>query len=294
MLVTRVKCKNILAILIIINVLCTFYSKSEEYEKQNELLYIAIWTSKDYVPFKYWQMKQTSFHTMNCEFQNCYIVDDVNYFKDVTDYDAILFNSIDLKFYTELPMVRSDNQMYIFVSTESSTNYPTIEKFDWFFNYTFTYRIDSDIFYSYFIIRSKSGKVIAPKNNVTWIKVKNMKPTSDYVIERLSKKKIAAAWFVTNCHPTTRLNYLHSLRSGLQKYKHDVDVFGVCEANKHCARNVSDDCYALIESDYYFYLSFENSFTPDYVTEKLMNALDYYAVPVVMGGANYSKYVYIE
>ena len=39
---------------------------------------------------------------------------------------------------------------------------------------------------------------------------------------------------------------------------------------------------------FYFYLSFENSFCPDYVTEKLYRAFESGTVPVVFGGANYS------
>ena len=46
-----------------------------------------------------------------------------------------------------------------------------------------------------------------------------------------------------------------------------------------------------IAESYHFYLSFENSLCEDYVTEKLFRALDSDLVPVVMGGANYSKIV---
>lgn len=58
-----------------------------------------------------------------------------------------------------------------------------------------------------------------------------------------------------------------------------------------CGPRLSEHCYALIESDYYFYLAFENSFCEDYVTEKILTATQHYAVPVVYGGANYSRYV---
>lgn len=285
--------KYILKIFVVMNVLCTLNTRSKQSEKLDGLLYIALWTGTENVPFKNWQLEQKSFTTMDCEYQNCFIVDDIYFFKDVTKYDAILFNSIDLKFYTELPMVRAENQMYVFVSTESSTNYPTVEKFNSFFNYTWTYKIDSDIHYPYFITRNQRGEVIAPKGNVKWININDMQPLNDFIKEKLSKKKTAAAWFVTNCDLKTRFMYLRSLRENLKYYKHDVHVFGPCEANKYCVNNVSYDCLSVLESDYYFYLSFEDSFAKDYVTEKLINALDYYTVPVVMGGANYSKYVYI-
>ncbi len=42
--------------------------------------------------------------------------------------------------------------------------------------------------------------------------------------------------------------------------------------------------------EYKFYLSFENSVCEDYVTEKFWKVLDYSVIPVVLGGANYSKF----
>ena len=40
---------------------------------------------------------------------------------------------------------------------------------------------------------------------------------------------------------------------------------------------------------YWFYLAFENSNCPDYITEKLWRILDSNIVPVVMGGGNYTR-----
>jgi hypothetical protein len=46
----------------------------------------------------------------------------------------------------------------------------------------------------------------------------------------------------------------------------------------------------MLKRDYLFYLSFENSFCPDYVTEKLYTAFETGTIPVVFGGANYSLF----
>jgi alpha-1,3-fucosyltransferase len=43
--------------------------------------------------------------------------------------------------------------------------------------------------------------------------------------------------------------------------------------------------------NYKFYLSFENAMCEDYVTEKLWKVINHTVVPVVLGGANYSKIV---
>jgi alpha-1,3-fucosyltransferase len=46
----------------------------------------------------------------------------------------------------------------------------------------------------------------------------------------------------------------------------------------------------MLESKYKFYLSFENSFCDDYVTEKFFKVLNYDMIPIVLGGGNYSKF----
>jgi alpha-1,3-fucosyltransferase len=45
----------------------------------------------------------------------------------------------------------------------------------------------------------------------------------------------------------------------------------------------------MLESTYKFYLSFENTVCPDYVTEKLFKILAHDVVPVVYGGADYTQ-----
>lgn len=45
----------------------------------------------------------------------------------------------------------------------------------------------------------------------------------------------------------------------------------------------------MLETKYKFYLSFENSFCDDYVTEKFFKVLNYDMIPIVLGGGNYSK-----
>lgn len=261
-----------------------------DHEKIPGFIYILLWTPRDMIPFGAGAPRRKSFTRMNCQFQNCYITGDLGYFEDVTDYDVILFNSIDVKVGMDLPELRSDNQLYLFVSIESASYYEISGDFNWFFNYTWTYKLNSDITYPYFIARDKKrGKVVAPKTEVHWMNTTQMKPTSESVKNKLKTKKTAAAWFASNCVTNNkRLDFVRNLRDVLVNYGLDVDIYGAC-GHFYCPKDRKDDCYALLERDYYFYLAFENSISEDYVTEKLFTSLEHFAVPVVYGGANYTR-----
>ena len=69
-----------------------------------------------------------------------------------------------------------------------------------------------------------------------------------------------------------------------------VHVYGKCGSMK-CPRESPDareDCWSLLEKDYKFYLALENSICPDYVTEKMFEALKHDIVPIVLGGTDYT------
>ena len=57
-----------------------------------------------------------------------------------------------------------------------------------------------------------------------------------------------------------------------------------------CSKLRNDDCWASIDRDYKFYLSFENSVCADYATEKFFNvyAKTESVIPVALGGADYA------
>lgn len=87
-------------------------------------------------------------------------------------------------------------------------------------------------------------------------------------------------WFVGHCStPIRRERYVHKLSQYVP-----IDVYGNC--TKECPSNCDD----MLRSHYKFYLSFENSWCPDYVTEKFIRPFLYEAIPIFLGGADYSKY----
>lgn len=260
--------------------------------KKPGMIYILEWTTREKEPYRWMPLKRECFIRRKCRYQNCYLTDDLSYFDEVTDFDVILFNLVSLwpRKDMYLPEYRNDDQVYVFVSTESSANYPVGPDYNMFFNWTWTYKLNSDVPFVYIAVWNKKGEVIGPAKNITW--VKHMKPTSKYVKNKLRNKRKAAAWFVSNCEAINeRLKFVTQLRNELAPYGLKLDIFGRC-GNLQCPRGRMQDCYGLLETNYYFYIAFENSFSEDYITEKILTAAEHYTVPVLYGGANYSRYKY--
>ena len=46
----------------------------------------------------------------------------------------------------------------------------------------------------------------------------------------------------------------------------------------------------MLETNYRFYLSFENSLCKDYVTEKFFKPMKYDVIPIVFNGADFKSY----
>ena len=63
-----------------------------------------------------------------------------------------------------------------------------------------------------------------------------------------------------------------------------MDIYGDC-GNLTCVGTCIDDN----SLHYYFYLAFENSICPDYISEKFWRNINHPVIPVVMGGGNYSR-----
>lgn len=276
-------------IIVTMLVLSNIFHMNGNTVKNSGLIYILEWTPTNAEPFNFLEQGQKAFKIRKCAFQNCFITSNHTYFSNVTDFDAILFNAPHINEDLVLPNKRSQVQNYIMTAMEPASFNPLPEILDDFFNLTWTYKLESDVPFPYIIIKNQHDEVIGPKIDMHWIKVEDMNETSDYVKNKLQNKCIAAAWIASHCGSIIRLDFAHDLQKALAKYGHRLDIYGQC-GDYHCPTGERmDECFARIETDYYFYLAFENSFGEDYVSEKLLHALEHYAVPVVLGGANYSR-----
>lgn len=261
-------------------------------EKMDEVIYILMWQPVEVkpMPFQVMQLGRAAFIIRNCTSLNCYVTDDRSFFSDILEFDVILFNILFIKNKMDIPHIRSENQKYVLAAYEPSGLIQIPAKFNKFFNLTWTYKLDSDVVFPYIVIKNERNERIGPKLDMHWMDIKEMNETSEYVKNKLHKKRIAAAWFATNCHaPNARLTVVRNLQKELANYGQRVDVYGECGDGVLYCPFQSEECDALIESTYYFYLAFENSFCEDYVSEKILTALEHYAVPIVFGGANYTR-----
>lgn len=105
------------------------------------------------------------------------------------------------------------------------------------------------------------------------------------------EKTRLVAWASSHCSSPAflREQYVEQLQLYIP-----VDIFGKCNPSGPPCPRGSQQCDALL-SMYKFYLAFENGFCEDYITEKYWEqALEHDLVPVVMGGADYSKLVIPE
>ena len=165
-----------------------------------------------------------------------------------------------------IPPRRLPKQKYVFFSQESEVHEnpkPII------YNLTMTYRLDSDIPTPYGAFKKR-------------IKPRQYAFQKDFNFARGKAKKVA--WVVSNCKTQSeREKYVNELKRHI-----DVDIYGKC-GTLPC---VSQNCFAMINHTYKFYLAFENSICDDYITEKLYRTMGMGGIiPVVLGGANYSQLV---
>lgn len=248
--------------------------------------YILIWTMFNDTENKIGE-GQKPFIDRDCRYVNCYLTTKKDFLNnDVTNFNAIVFDINKIKMWKKMffPKLRSYEQKYIFYSDVSSDDVPICNiNMDNYFNWTWTYKINSDIVSPFIEVKDLKGNVVAPRPVVNWNS--NMTVLDEDEIKHLKQKKKAMAWVVTKCHTrNNRLLLARRLRRGFEQNDLIFDIYGC--GHKNCPKG---GCMKAIEREYYFYFVAEASFDEDYVTDEVLAAYHHYAVPVVLGGANYRR-----
>lgn len=145
-----------------------------------DIKYILLWSNPKNTPFNYFGEGRTVFVEKKCVYNNCYVTNDRNYLGDYTEFEAIAFNGPQLshlRYMNDLPARRHAHQKYIYVNIESAETYPICSRvWNDYFNWTWTYRLDSSAVWGYFTIRDRNNTIIGPKMDMNWLEVNAMEP----------------------------------------------------------------------------------------------------------------------
>ncbi|XP_045504091.1 glycoprotein 3-alpha-L-fucosyltransferase A-like [Colias croceus] len=218
---------------------------------------------------------RTEFIRNKCPVDRCTLTGDS---REAGTADAILFKD----HHTPFNIKRPPNQIWILYYLEcpyhtASLRPTTVDVFNW----TATYRHDSDI--------------VAPYEK--WVYHDPIVTEKELERNYAANKTKKVAWFVSNCHARNRrLQYARQLAKHIA-----VDIYGACGSH-HCPRT-DPNCLEMLDKEYKFYLAFENSNCRDYITEKFfVNGLQHDVLPIVMGArpsdyaavAPHNSYVHVE
>ena len=214
----------------------------------------------------------------DCEEKNCKLTFDR---KDLSIADAVIY---DFWLLGALPnYTRPKNQVWIHNQLEAKVPYKKQIKMSNNVNWTMTFSRHSDIHLPYGMIKPKT---------------KQRQVKRDY-LEIAKSKSLDAIWVVSHCHTASKREAYANI---LKKYI-DIDILGACGRKWKCGKRYNhdlQDCFAILNSTYRYYLAFENTLCTDYITEKFFENYDYDILQVVRGGdpntrpINISKQAYIS
>ena len=217
---------------------------------------------------------------------------ELSYDKDrFVDSRAVLFHAPDNPSLEELTMLHSHpirrRQIWIFFTMETSLNMNHNQRIFSMFNWTMSYRLKSDILFSYgyyHLKQNSTNEIVHNHTNSYSEENRNFTELTGPTINYAENKTGQIAWLVSNCDmkrdslvkKLAKVLKIHVGGKCKYKYKNTIEQ---CEGGKLCKQTLRK---------YKFYLAFENSFCPDYVTEKYwLHSLDNNMIPIVLGGANY-------
>ena len=173
-----------------------------------------------------------------------------------------------------------------------------ITPYSGWFNWTIAYTMNADIIRPYGICLPNQEKMAKNPSSVTkeirriygketgslpWRTGK--KTYHDNVINYAKDKTGLVLWAVSNCRPPSRRDrYVEELKRHIK-----VNIIGKC-GDDVCSKG-GEQCFSELCKSHTFYLSFENSLCVDYITEKTFSRMEKGIVPIVLGAADYKKFL---
>ncbi|GFY63619.1 alpha-(1,3)-fucosyltransferase C [Trichonephila inaurata madagascariensis] len=232
------------------------------FSMQNSKL-ILLWTPF----FGYWGYFPSE-NFQHCDCRNCEVTTDRS---RLSESDAVIFHARDMSL-SDLPSIRYPHQRWVFYCLESPpySDFPGLQHMKNMFNWTMTYRTNSDIVTQYGTIKRN----LPPR-----------KVDMQSLLSSFTNKTKSVVWMSSHC-PTDggRESYVAELRKYI-----DVEVYGTC-GSSICPPGETNKCLQEFSEKYKFFLAFENTICRDYITEKFFRTLKYNIIPVVFGGAVYDKF----
>jgi len=173
----------------------------------------------------------------------------------------------------DFPKVRNLSIPWIVLHEESPIyTWIWLDLYNSIFNWTMSYRTDSDIYFPY-------GKIIPIENNSPKALLLH---DQQQLFNEFPNKTGKVAWTVSHCKTHSQRQ---RIASELGKYI-DLHIYGDCGA-RDCLYKANDGCHKQLESTYKFYLAFENSLCHEYISEKFFSTLNHALVPIVFGSGPY-------
>jgi alpha-1,3-fucosyltransferase len=232
---------------------------------------------------------------LNCPETRCMTSGD----HEAGPYDAIVIHGVDFVLdggaSDYIDQWREPHQRFVFFRLESPDyqwNSYDAPIYNDFFNWTMTYRHDSDVVHSYGWFEDKNKRIVYDFSNVhpdTDDYISNVLPAKDAAFHALATRPNAIAWISSHCTTSSRREVL--VRQ-LQQYFH-VSTFGACGTTPcDISEKVAggDNCSYYVKDTFKFYLALENAFATDYATEKFIRRMaQLETIPIVLGQANYTR-----
>lgn len=200
----------------------------------------------------------------DCLHLTCTVTNDRTRSKDV---NAIVFPWDERHHFQGMPKRENSTQYWVFESREIPNLRITDHIYDKYrniFNWTMSYRKDSDIQNPCIKFRHFRTNVRKPKQ---------------ILIDIMKKKNKFAALFVKYKGKTQQTAFIEELKTHIP-----IDIY---EEEVQCAKSEYDECIKIMAESYKFFLLFENNLAKDHISEKMLSYIGRPSVPVVYGGGDY-------